>query len=334
MSGVPSTLGDGVTVLSDEPRALRVASVSVVICAYTARRWELLCAAADSVLAQDVPVDELLLVVDYNDALYERAAQRYADEPRIEVLRNAHAQGLSGARNTGMDAARAEVVAFLDDDARAESGWSRAMVEHYSESDVGGVGGHAAPQWPIARPTWFPEEFDWVVGCSYIGQPTTVAPVRNFLGCNMSLRREAMTSVGGFDSSVGRIGNTPTGCEETELCIRIRQHTPTTRLLFDPAMRVRHHVSPDRTTVRYFARRCYHEGRSKATVSSLRGSRDALSSERTYATQVLPRAIWRGLVRRETGGLVRVAVVVAGVTLTAVGYVEGRVRTACGSAFR
>ena len=296
----------------------------MVICAYTMQRWEDICAAVDSVLAQEYPVDEVLLVIDHNDELFEAAIGRYSSESNPKVLRNSLSRGLSGARNTGLFAATSDVVAFLDDDAQAENGWSQAMVAHYAGSDVEGVGGYAVPRWPNGRPWWLPEEFDWVVGCSYTGQPTSVAPVRNFLGCNMSMRRDVMVLVDGFDSAVGRVGSKPTGCEETELCIRIGQRRPSAQLLFDPDMRVFHTVSTERTTFRYFVRRCYHEGRSKAMVSRLVGSADGLSSERTYVTKVLPKAVVNGLSSGSFSGLVRATVVIAGVVITALGYAKGR----------
>jgi GT2 family glycosyltransferase len=304
----------------------RPVTVSVVICAYTTQRWQDTCAAVDSVLAQDCPVDEILLVIDNNDALYARALSWYGTNSIPTVLRNTNTRGLSGARNTGMYAAKADVVAFLDDDACAEAGWSRAMVAHYCDPDVEGVGGYAVPRWPLTRPAWLPEEFDWVVGCSYTGQPTALAPVRNFIGCNMSMRREVIRTVGGFNACVGRIGTKPTGCEETELCIRIRQLRPSAKLLFDPDMRVHHRVARERTTFGYFAQRCYHEGRSKAIVSTLVGPADGLSSERSYATSVLPRAV--GV------AFARAAVVIAGLMLTTFGYADGRIRTALDGALR
>lgn len=309
-----------------DERLVGTVSTSVVICAYTMQRWHDMCAAVDSVLAQRLPVDELLLVIDHDDELFAAAVERYEGADKPKVLRSTGPRGLSGARNTGLRAAGSEVVAFLDDDARAEPGWSEAMVAHYAADDVAGVGGYATPDWPAGRPSWLPAEFDWVVGCSYVGQPTTVAPVRNFIGANMSLRRDAMTMVGGFDSAVGRIGSTPTGCEETELCIRISQRAPAARLLFDPDMRVWHTVSLERTSFRYFVRRCYHEGRSKAMVSRLVGSADGLSSERAYVSSVLPLAAARGLASCTVGGLVRAGVVAVGIAVTALGYLRGRLQ--------
>ena len=164
-------------------------TTSVVICAYTEARWEQLCQAVSSVQAQRRPVDEIIVVIDHNDALLARAQVAFAT---TTVLANAAAQGLSGARNTGIDASTGDIVCFLDDDAAAEEDWSTHLLAPYADPNILGVGGAATPAWETAEPSWWPGEFGWVVGCSYRGQPTTTSPVRNLMGCNMSLRRTVL----------------------------------------------------------------------------------------------------------------------------------------------
>ncbi len=316
-----------------------VPTVSVIICAYTLLRWMDIRAAVDSVLIQTVSAHELLLVIDHNEELFTVAETAFAGTI-VQVLRNQERQGLSGARNTGVGAARGDVVAFLDDDASAEVHWIERLSDHYKDPDVYGVGGYATPIWPSVRPAWLPSEFDWVVGCSYTGQPTDVRPVRNFLGCNMSLLRSVFTEIGGFSHEVGRIGKTPLGCEETELCIRLVQHHSQARLMYDPAIRVDHRVTEERIRPRYFVRRCYNEGLSKAVVSRLVGSEQALGSERSYAMRTLPSGFFRGLGHAVTGtgtgsrgaSLARASLIVLGLGVTVLGYTVGRVRIRFGSA--
>ena len=141
----------------------------------------------------------------------------------------------------------------------------------------------------------------------------------------MSLRRSVIDVVGGFRSEVGRVGSTPVGGEETELCIRIRSRRSSNKILFDPEMRVRHHVSPDRATLRYFVRRCHHEGLSKAIVGELANAREALSSERAYTLRVLPRAVLREVSLMSGDGFARAAVILLGLAVTSAGYVRARV---------
>lgn len=300
--------------------------VTVVICAYTKRRWSMVQAAVDSVLRQESPPDQVVLVIDHNPALLQRTREAY---PQLTVVANSGPRGLSGARNTGVSQARGDVIAFLDDDAVAEPDWLASMLVHYDDPHVLAVGGSAAPDAPDARPRWFPPEFDWVVGCSFTGQPSQAAPVRNLIGCNMSFRRGALDEAGSFDPALGRVGGVPVGCEETELCIRLRQRRPDGVVLYEPAAHVRHHVSGDRWTWTYFRHRCFSEGRSKAVVARLVGSDAGLSTEREYSRRVLPRGVRRGLLEvragRDLTGLLRSAAIVAGLAITATGYLSCRV---------
>ena len=57
--------------MTDPPRDLPRATV--VVCVYTEKRWDDILAAVDSVQAQDVPATEILVVVDHNTALLEKA---------------------------------------------------------------------------------------------------------------------------------------------------------------------------------------------------------------------------------------------------------------------
>ena len=63
-----------------------------------------------------------------------------------------------------------------------------------------------AAEAPASRPGWFPDEFDWVVGCTYQGTRTTPGPVRNMLGANMSFRTAELRQIGGFREGIGRVG--------------------------------------------------------------------------------------------------------------------------------
>lgn len=141
----------------------------------------------------------------------------------------------------------------------------------------------------------------------------------------MSFRRTALQGAGGFSTGLGRVGVLPLGCEETELCIRLRRNSPGSQILFDPDLVVRHHVSPDRERLGYFVRRCWGEGRSKYVVSTLVGAGDALSAERSYVVRVLPAGALRGLAGalrgpRRLAHLGRAAAIVLGLAVTTLGY--------------
>jgi glucosyl-dolichyl phosphate glucuronosyltransferase len=301
-------------------------TVAVVICCYTEDRWEQTLAAVRSVRQQTVPVADIVVVVDHNPALASRLAVAGSG---ARVLSNTGPGGLSGARNTGVDAVEADIVAFLDDDAVAEPEWLSRLTEPYGDARVLGVGGHVQSLWTDGRPAWFPPEFDWVVGCSYRGMPSTRSAVRNVIGAGMSFRRERLLAAGGFDTALGRVGRRPVGCEETELCIRMQQHDPSSHIVYEPAAVVHHHVPQARTSWTYFRSRCFAEGLSKAAVTRRVGAEPGLATERTYLGSAIThgftesvRAVARG--HRDGAGVA--AALCSGVALTAAGYVTGLCR--------
>lgn len=273
---------------------------SVVVCVYTEKRLPQIRAALDSIARQTMPPWQVIVVADHNPALCGRLAVEYPD---VEVISNKLEKGLSGARNTGIEDATGDVVVFLDDDARAQPQWLETLLASYDDESVLGVGGAALADWSSSgRPAWLPEEFLWVVGCSYRGQPRVRAEVRNPIGANMSFRRSAFDQAGLFDSSLGRTftSSRPLGCEETEFSIRLRRLSPGARIIYEPQAVVYHHIDQSRATWRYFLGRCRAEGCSKAQVARLSGASIALSSERSYVTHTIIEAV-----RRELSGISR-----------------------------
>lgn len=299
-------------------------SVSVVICAYTLDRWDALKAAVQSCIDQSKPPEELIVVIDHNEQLYERAQNEFLS---ARVVANESTKGLSGARNTGVVHSSGDVIAFLDDDAFAETTWLEELLAPMSDPSVAGTGGFVVPHWESDEAPWFPETFYWILGCSFAGLPTTNAPIRNPIGANMAIRRDVFSSVGGFTSGLGRIGVTPLGCEETELCIRYTSHFPEQRFMFARAAVVHHRVPPSRLTWHYFWTRCWAEGLSKAAVSTLVGAGAGLAAERRHVMVALPRELSQSLAmmkRNPRVALTRTALIVAGTSLAVAGVVRGK----------
>jgi glycosyltransferase involved in cell wall biosynthesis/GT2 family glycosyltransferase len=306
----------------DLPKQASAPSISVLICAYTTDRLEVLAQAIESVRSQRTPAHEIVLAIDHSPELLAECEHRWPD---LRLVENREEQGLSGARNSGVAACSGEVVAFLDDDAVAAPDWLTRLAEAYRDPSVLGAGGAVHPAWVEGKPRWFPPEFDWVVGCTHSGMPAQVATVRNLVGANMSLRRHALIEVGGFRHELGRVGTIPAGCEETDLCIRIGQRWPEAKIVYDPAASVDHFVPASRGTRSYFTSRCRGEGRSKAVLSGLVGSQSGLEAERSYVRRTLPIGVLRGLgdaARGDLSGLSRAAAIVTGLLTTTAGYLS------------
>ncbi len=316
--------------------------VSVVICAYTEKRWDDLLAAIVSVQQQTVQPREIIVVIDHNPVLLKRAQERLVN---AIVIENREAKGVSGSRNSGIAIAQGTIVAFLDDDAVAEPNWIEHLLMPYGDLGIIGVGGKINPIWTGKYPRWFPKEFYWVIGCTYQGMPSTMAPIRNMIGANMSFRRNTLIHVGSFRESFGcnhenssRSANLfgfkwfqhSAGDEETELCIRAAyQQQDNAQFYYVPTALVHHRVPSQRTRWNYFLWRCYDEGIGKAFLVSLHGTKDGLASERSYTLKTLPLGVLRGLTdtlfHRDIIGLAHAGAILAGLSVTAAGYLVGRI---------
>jgi len=300
--------------------------VSVVVFTHSTDRWEMLCEALTSLESQTRLPEETLVVVDHNDALYERVTKQFPD--LRAVANEAAVRGLSGARNTGMELASGTVIAFLDDDAVAEPSWLEELLAPLADPSVMIVGSQIVPRWSATPPAWFPEEFGWVLGCSYRGQACGNGPqkVRNVIGNGMAVRR-ATVAAGPFRADLGRILNVPLGCEETEWCIRVSQRFPYTRILQVPTAVLHHHVPAERASFGRFVRHCYTEGLSKAIVVRSVGASDGLAAERHFVAATLSSGIGRRILQAISGdwrALGQAGAMIIGLGSTTIGFVAGR----------
>ena len=315
---------------SSSPRVVQLGalprspSISVLICAYTLERWEATSEAVLSVAVQTQPAKEVFLVIDNNEELYQRAVRTFPD---VTVVPHFGTRGHAAGSNVGVAAATGDIVAFLDDDARAEVDWLRFLRAAYeARPDALGVGGLLSPHWLSPRPPWLVDEFLWVVGCSYAGLPTSLGRVRNLIGANMSLRRDVLFATGGFRDDLSRVGTRPFGAQETELCMRAGSLWPDWSFYHEPLAIAHHRVTANRTRLTYFLRHCHDEGRGKALLARSSESPAALDTERHYVARQVPLAIVRELNSALHGsgksGLAAVSMVAA-LGCASVGYARG-----------
>jgi GT2 family glycosyltransferase len=306
-------------------------TASVVVCTYSRDRLEHLRDCLRSIELQTTQAHQIVLVVDHTRQLFTEAQ---AEFPAALVVENTRSRGCAGARNCGAMHANSDLLVFLDDDAMAAPEWLERLLLPFDSTVVCGTTGLVVPSWSANRPRWFPSEFNWVLGCSYLGLPTSTASVRNLWG-TMAVRRTLFLELGGFNESIGRVGTLPLGCEDTEFSIRLRQRYPGADLLYVPSAEVAHIVEPERVRPQYFFRRCYAEGISKAAVTKSVGIRRALATERSYTARVLTAGLARGVyeaVRGDAAGAGRSFMILAGLVVTIAGFLRGtvaRLRNGC-----
>ncbi|WP_143547545.1 glycosyltransferase family 2 protein [Rhodococcus sp. ACPA4] len=269
-------------------------AVSVVIACYSMARWHGITNAVRSVVAQSVPVDQIIVAVDHNPELVERLRREL---PEISVVSYENGPGgASGARNAGVELVATPYTAFLDDDEIAERDWLAALMAPFVDGAVVGTGGRYRAVWASAKPNWFPDEFGWVVGESFLGMPVVTSRVRNVWSGNMAVRTEVFRAVGGFRVGFGKQGNRSQP-EDTDLCIRMSEHGQDFHWIYVPTAVIDHEIPQHRSTFRFFLRRCYSEGKGKVELRHDENNSDELSDERSYVRTVLTQGV-----RRYAGG--------------------------------
>ncbi len=110
--------------MSDRATSCDVPELSVIIPTFD--RANVTVAAVRSVLDQSKEAIEVIVVDDGSTDGTADVVEALGD-PRLRVIRVAH-EGVSTARNTGVAAARAPFVSFLDSDDLAEAGWVARMI--------------------------------------------------------------------------------------------------------------------------------------------------------------------------------------------------------------
>jgi glycosyltransferase involved in cell wall biosynthesis len=190
-------------------------------------------------------------------------------------------QGRSPALNTGIAAARGEIIVTTDDDVRVPAEWLQSASRALAELQCDYVGGRVLPIWGAARPAWLPDRGgkQWAVVAllDYGNQPLEFG-ARVPLGVNMAFRRDAFERAGGFDPEIGRKAGTLLGQEVREWCIRARKAG--VRGFYVPDMQLQHIIPAARLNKAYFRRWFYWRGISRALLYQ-RSGLDMEAPERT-----------------------------------------------------
>jgi glycosyltransferase involved in cell wall biosynthesis len=234
--------------------------ISAVLCTWN--RADLLRGALDALLAQaDAPPHEIIVVdngsTDHTlDVVSGSSGHlRYIVESR---------QGLSFARNTGIAAARAPVVALTDDDVLVPPDWLATLARAFTRHpDASCIGGPVVPQWPATgMPGWLTARHWAPLGIQDYGRTELRVDATNplcLIGANVAFRRVALDAIGGFDPTVQRVGEGAGSTEDHDCHVRLWQAGGFG--IYDPAVRVSAVVAPGR--VRKAHHRAWHFGHGR-----------------------------------------------------------------------
>jgi glycosyltransferase involved in cell wall biosynthesis len=222
--------------------------------------------ALDSLAAQDVAEPWELIVVDdgSGDGTRELLERRGVRSVRFDPAR-----GLNPARNAGVDASTAPLVAFTDDDVSAPAGWLRALVEgarRHPEADA--FGGPIRARFEGRTPRGCGREDPPLTTLDLGAEDTTAELV---WGANMAVRREAVERVGRFNETIHG------GGDEQEWLERLHAAGGTVVYLAEAGLD--HRRTADDARLSKLVRGAYVRGRAMRAYDSRRGRAPGLGIE-------------------------------------------------------
>lgn len=240
--------------------------LSIIVATYN--RAQQLLGTLSSLTLQDLPASEWeCVVVDNNSkddtqTLFAEFAQNHS-EYNLRMVCEEH-QGLSYARNRGIEESRGEIIAIIDDDELVNKEFARGYLELFDKyENAVAAGGRVVPRYPSGKPSWmshFTEipianPTDWGdAACKF---PKGRIPA----GGNMAFRREVLLKYGGFDTSLGRVGGKLTGGEESDLFERLSNDG--VEFWYAPDAVIYHIIAKEKLTADYFKRLSYNTGVSQ-----------------------------------------------------------------------
>lgn len=232
--------------------------VSVII--PVRNRPEEIAGCLDSLTRLDYPAEKLEIIV-VDDASEDHTPKVAADYPGVRLIRMPEHRQAACCRNRGADAAKGEILAFIDSDCLADSTWLKELVPAFRDPALGALGG-----WVDAA---FDEKgldrYEKVKSSLQIGAhlKRTEDAERFFYvpACNFLVRRSVFLEAGGFVESL-HVG------EDVDLCWRLQDAGQV--LEYRPMGRVSH---KHRNRVAAFCARRFDYGTSEPMLQQLHTGR-------------------------------------------------------------
>ncbi len=253
--------------------------LSIVIATYN--RGQALRRTLDSLARMNVPEHEWELVVvnnnstDDTSSVFARFAQTH---PHINTkIADEKRQGLSHARNCGIENSQGPYIVLLDDDVEVNEGFAAAYIGFFdSHPQAAAAGGKVIPLYETGKPKWISSYTERpIAGTLDMGEKVRVFTKGYPTGANMAFRRSALEKIGRFDTSLGRTGTALMGGEEKDMFARFSAAGYKT--YYVPDAQVLHIIPESKLSPQYFERIARMCGRSER-IRTLSRSRTAYAA--------------------------------------------------------
>jgi glycosyltransferase involved in cell wall biosynthesis len=244
--------------------------ISIIVCTYN--RAAMLRDTLASFMLMERPLEvhcEVIIVDNNSNDDTPTVSQEFCGRnPELFRYVREPIQGLSFARNTGIRASGACLIAFVDDDIYFDRLWLVEILDLFRKTDAMGAGGKSIPRFEGGEPNWISTKVLSLYGSTNSGDAVKrmTFPDHPF-GLNMVFRREVFDAAGLFNVTLGRIKNSLLSNEEYELFYRIdRAKLP---VFYTPLAIIYHRIPEVRTRKSWVLRRYYYQGRSDMVFAQI-----------------------------------------------------------------
>jgi O-antigen biosynthesis protein len=221
---------------------------SVIVCTFNGSKT--ISKNLESLSKLQYPNYEVIVVNDGSNDITEAIVKEYVHKYGFKLITTEN-RGLSNARNTGLESATGEIVAYVDDDAYPDPNWLNYLAIEFRKTNHVGIGGPnitAKGDGPVAECV-----------SNSPGNPVHVlisdCEAEHIAGCNMAFRKSALKEIGGFDPQFRIAG------DDVDVCWMLQTHGHT--LGFSPAAVVWH---SRRSSIKSYLKQQLNYGRAESQL--------------------------------------------------------------------
>lgn len=210
-----------------------------------------------------------LIIVDNNstDRTKDVCISFIADHPEINTRYVfEESQGLSFARNRGIKESQDEYIVFMDDDQEIDKNYIPSVKKCFEETGAACIGGKIKYMNSHTIPIWLHPLIE-TVGQIDLGDSIIYLDGQSqFLkGGNIAFRKSALFALGGFNTTLGRIGNSLGAAEEDEIQNRLVNNEQ--KIAYTPDLIQYNWLLPEKFSKSYWRRQAYWSGKTQYELS-------------------------------------------------------------------
>jgi glucosyl-dolichyl phosphate glucuronosyltransferase len=240
--------------------------ISCIICTYNRERF--LHSSIESLVSQTLSKDlfEVIIVnnnsTDNTDTIARSLIEKYNETVNFKYVIESK-QGLSHARNRGIEETNGEYICYIDDDAIASLDFLKNIVDFFeSNPNAAGVGGKIIPEYVDGKPAWMNHFMEGLVSKVDNGEEIFEYNGSKFpIGCNMTYKKSVLLEIGMFDPDLGRKGNSGEASEEKDVFFKI--YNKGYKVYYLPNIPVKHIIESLRLEYPYIQKISAGIGRSE-----------------------------------------------------------------------